>query len=98
MGEVVHFPAPEAANEAGCPHGIGPAQCLSCQHKWMAAEPVGRTWFTCPSCSVDKGTWLLPFHVKVGELFRVCECGNNLFIITPTHSLCPNCGETQGDS
>lgn len=82
----------EPANDSDVPHGSGEAFCLACDHRWIAVSPVGETVFQCPSCKAHKGHWKFEFMPADGQLVRQCNCGNQLFYLTPDGHLCANCG------
>jgi hypothetical protein len=82
----------ESANDSDVPHGSGEAFCLGCDHRWIAVAPVGETVFECPSCKAHKGRWKFEFMPADGQLVRQCNCGNQLFYLTPDGHLCANCG------
>lgn len=82
------------AREERTPHMHGPCLCLDCRHEWQGVAPVGAVWLECPACSLKRGRFL--FDVDYGETKRwTCNCGNDLFRITPSATYCPNCGQTQ---
>jgi Zn finger protein HypA/HybF involved in hydrogenase expression len=78
------------------PHSTGPARCLQCQHEWTATAPAGTNWLECPECKTEKGTFIGNCYPHDG-LVWVCECGNELFLITPEGELCPMCGAYSDD-
>jgi hypothetical protein len=45
----------------------------------------------CPACGLEKGRPVGPFE-KEGRAHWVCNCGNDLFYITPEGNYCPHCG------
>ena len=96
---ILQFPAraPTTPDNDYDPHGAGLARCVCCKHEWHAVAPVGTLWLECPSCGIHKGTWAYPYDLNEGELYRACNCGNELFVVTPDRILCPNCGLNQGD-
>ena len=75
--------------------GQGAAFCLGCNHTWEATAPVGVTRFECPACHAVKGMWRFEFAPSPGQLVRECDCGNQLFYLTPEGHLCANCGTYQ---
>lgn len=79
------------AREERTPHGTGAARCLQCGHEWLATAPAGVVWLECPECHTDKGTFKGNCYPHDG-LIWVCNCGNELFLITPDGELCPICG------
>lgn len=90
MSNVVEF-APR--HEKTDPHATGEAFCLACDHVWVAVVPVGETLFECPSCRSMQGR----FRYEVVPSCDVweCQCGNQLFYITPDGHWCPRCGILQ---
>jgi len=74
------------------PHGAGEAFCLGCNHKWVAVAPVGTTQLECPECHTMKGHWKFEFYPSEEQFVRECNCGNQLFYLTPEGHLCANCG------
>lgn len=76
-------------------HGQGEAFCFACKHTWQAVVPTGVTEFECPNCGTMKGRWKFHFYPSPGTKIRVCDCGNELFYLTPEGHLCANCGTYQ---
>lgn len=91
MSNVIEFKKPEQKD----PHGSGEAFCLSCKHEWVAVAPAGETQLECPKCHTMKGLWKYPFAPADGDFMWKCNCGNNLFYLTPQGHLCANCGILQ---
>lgn len=89
MSNVVEFKKPSE------PHGSGEALCIGCGHTWVAVAPIGVTRFECPNCHAEKGLWKFEFKPSVGQLVRECNCGNQLFYLTPDGHMCANCGTYQ---
>lgn len=77
-------------NEAR-PHATGLAVCLECRHEWEAAVPLPVDWFKCPACTLEKGRF--KYHIKRGDEYWECACGNDLFYLTRGGAYCPMCGE-----
>jgi len=73
-------------------HGQGLAFCIGCSHHWQAVAPTGTTQLECPSCHAMKGKWRFEFQPSAGQMVRECNCGNQLFYLTPDGHLCANCG------
>jgi hypothetical protein len=74
------------------PHLEGPARCVRCKHEWRAVSPEGvLDGLQCPECKLFTG-------VRLGLIGPdaqrwACNCGNELFYLTPTGApLCCNCG------
>ena len=76
------------------PHNVGDAKCIMCGHKWVAICPVGTQWLECSECHSMKGLLIYPCERK-DRLHWNCNCGNDLFHMTPDGTYCPNCGEWQ---
>lgn len=72
--------------------GVGKAFCIACGHQWTAVAPTGTTAFECPACGAMKGHWKFEFMPSAGQEVRECDCGNQLFYLTPDGHLCANCG------
>lgn len=73
-------------------HGAGDAFCIACGHNWQAVAPTGTTELECPDCHTLKGKWRFEFRPSEGQMVRECNCGNQLFYLTPDGHLCANCG------
>lgn len=86
---VLTFPKREPAPEQ---FGSGEAFCFVCNHTWAAVAPTGTEMFECPACRRVTGRWKFSFYPNVGQLVRACDCGNQLFYLTPEGHLCPSCG------
>jgi hypothetical protein len=76
-------------------HGEGKAFCLACDHTWHAVAPTGIESFECPACKRFTGHWKFEFYPAVDQSVRQCNCGNQLFYLTPDGHLCANCGVYQ---
>ena len=85
------------------PHRIakGDAVCLSCRHEWVHTEDLGpdsdsgAVWLECPACGLRHGRFMMAYHLPPGDLLWACNCGNDLFHITPDEIFCPHCGSYQ---
>ena len=75
------------------PHLSGEARCMLCGKEWVAVAPVGTPWLECPECHSEKG--YMKFQVQRTGSEWICNCGNDLFRVTPDGYYCPNCGEWQ---
>jgi len=75
------------------PHLSGEAKCMLCSKEWVAVAPVGTPWLECPECHAVKG--YMKFNVQRTKSEWVCNCGNDLFRVTPDGYYCPNCGAWQ---
>jgi hypothetical protein len=91
MSNVVPF-GREPANDPGTQWAQGPAFCIGCDHTWQAVAPTGTTELECPSCRTMKGKWKFEFMPPSDQMVRQCNCGNQLFYLTPDGHLCANCG------
>ena len=75
-------------------HGQGQARCLGCLHEWQAVVPVGTTQLGCPECGSWKGVLLGNY---TPDVVWTCPCGCDLFYLSPSGPMCPNCGLTLDD-
>lgn len=75
------------------PHLTGDAKCLACGHEWVAVAPVGGSEFECPQCGCMKGVYQM-FVIDDPEIW-VCNCGCDIFRVTPDYIYCVNCGTEQ---
>ena len=73
-------------------YATGEAFCLQCGHEWEARAFTGEVRFECPECHTEKGLFKFQCYPGEGALVRECDCGNQLFYLTPQGHLCPNCG------
>ena len=78
--------------EQATQNGEGEAFCLQCGHEWYAVAPTGVTRLQCPECKTMKGLFRFEHCPKEGNLVRECNCGNQLFYLTPEGHMCANCG------
>ena len=93
MSTVLPFARRESeAPEVREQPGVGEAFCFSCKHTWTAVVPTGATEFTCPSCERRTGRWCFEFYPNADQKVRECNCGNQLFYLTPDGHLCASCG------
>ncbi len=74
----------------------GDAFGIACGHTWRAVAPTGVVDLECPACHAMKGRWRFAFYPAAGQMVRECDCGNQLFYLTPDGHLCANCGIYQG--
>jgi len=88
MGDVLQFRRREPEKQ----HGTGMAFCIGCGHEWVAVAEAGTTVLQCPECQAHKGKWCFEFYPASGQLVRQCNCGNQLFYMTPDGHMCANCG------
>lgn len=90
MADVIAlFAEKPAANEDDGPHIEGPAVCGACQNQWQAVAPVGTTILECPKCARLWGSFK---HAIDPESAWRCNCGEQLFWLTPTGAMCRRCG------
>ncbi len=75
------------------PHLSGEARCMLCGHEWQAVAPVGVPWLECPACRYMKGHF--KYAVQRSGVEWTCQCGNDLFRVTPDGYYCPGCGAWQ---
>lgn len=82
------------------PFLAGPAMCVICKHEWAAVAPVGTFDLECPSCGFFKGHFKFAVDRDVVKdengvnrsCTWTCNCGCDLFRITPERIYSPNCG------
>ncbi len=74
----------------------GWARCLACKHEWDAVVPIGSIWMVCPECSLERGRFVYYMMREECQHWK-CDCGNDLFYITPDGEYCPNCGTWRVD-
>lgn len=86
MSNVRQFPVPHLAGEAFC---------ISCNHAWAGVAPSGTVNLECPKCHRHTGHFKFEAGPPEGTMVRTCNCGNQLFYLTPEGHLCPNCGVYQ---
>jgi len=75
------------------PHMQGETVCLGCGHKSRAVAPIGTVFMECSNCGTMKEVFKYP--VEREGLHWKCNCGNELFKMTPDGIYCPNCGAWQ---
>jgi hypothetical protein len=73
-------------------HGCGDAFCMSCGHEWVGVAPTGSTFFECGQCHRWTGHWKFGFYPPTDTKVWQCNCGNQLFYMTPEGHLCASCG------
>lgn len=73
----------------------GDAFCIGCDYQWVAVAPVGTVQLECPGCRSMKGIWKFCCKPEPDLLVRECNCGNQLFYLTPEGHCCANCGTYQ---
>jgi len=74
------------------PHISGEARCIHCSHEWVAVVPSGTVRLECPECSLLKGALV---HTCYPKEYWECDCGNDLFMVSPSGVLCAKCGVWQ---
>jgi len=84
MGDIVSI-------ESQKPHKTGEAICMSCKEEWIAVAPAGVVWLECPKCKTEHGLFKFPCSYSDKSHWE-CNCGNDLFHVTPDGYYCPNCG------
>ncbi len=73
------------------PYLEGEAICGACQHEWQAIQPVGgKQHLECPACHRLWGAF--KHAVEPVNSWR-CNCGEQLFWLTPTGAMCRRCGK-----
>jgi len=84
MGDVVDI-------ERAKPHLSGPAICTECEREWHAVIVNDRyaELLECPSCRKFFGVLRGP---QVPDVMFRCNCGSNLFYLTPQGHQCRSCG------
>lgn len=75
------------------PYFEGECFCLDCKHKWVGIAPRGVVWLECPKCGLVRGRF--KYQIERAGHHWFCNCGNELFCVTPDGYYCPNCGEWQ---
>jgi hypothetical protein len=91
MGAVIDLAKHKEENS---PHLRGRVRCIGCKHEWEAVAPVGTTLLECPECDAHKGLWMGVIMPPERQIWT-CNCGGELFYITPDGTFCPNCGVYQ---
>ena len=87
MGKVIDFFKHDHKQYAE-----GEAFCIQCGNVWVATAETGSVNIECPECLTMKGLFKFPFYPNWGQLVRECDCGNQLFYLTPEGHMCANCG------
>lgn len=90
MGDVIGFDKAKGKDSTWL---SGPAICTGCHHEWAAVLEVKHQMdpevMECPNCrrffGVMKG-------VKAPDTMFRCNCGSNLFYLTPDGHQCRSCG------
>lgn len=72
------------------PHNSGEFLCLVCDYSFISVAPLDELWVECPQCLCERATHKFPID-RAGYSWS-CDCGNDLFRITPDGNYCPNCG------
>lgn len=75
-------------------HLAGKAYCLHCKKSWDTTAPVGTYELNCPGCGTNKGVFK-NLTYKGETMAWSCNCGNDLFRITPSEIYCAVCGAVQ---
>lgn len=90
MTSVLPFKKPPEREQET--HLLGSAGCITCQHVWEAAAPLGTSVLECPKCGHETGHWRGPCTGPDDEVQFVCPCGCWAFQLTPTAVRCLGCG------
>ena len=83
------------------PHTRGLARCVACKHEWEAIVPAGTIQFECPSCGLERGSYVYPAGLPDGQTRLECgNCGSQHFQIGYDDKgfyfgLCVGCGLTR---
>jgi predicted RNA-binding Zn-ribbon protein involved in translation (DUF1610 family) len=85
----------ESWKEENAPHNQGKARCMACGHEEETVAPTGVVWMECSACHAMKKLFIHDCQ-RYGKEWT-CNCGNDLFRITPEGVYCPNCGDWQTD-
>lgn len=88
MGDVVPLRCEKVETSDG-PHLSGEAICGACGHEWVLVAPVGGQHFDCPKCN---RMWGAVKHAIEPETAWRCNCGEQLFWLTPKGAMCRRCG------
>lgn len=77
------------------PHIAGVAECIGCQHQWVATVPasIKTHWLECPECHAPKGRFVAPVLLGEGIERKECSCGCQAFSVTRSELICMNCGQ-----
>lgn len=90
MADVVDLAAARAERS---PHLSGEAQCLECQHRWVAVAPIGTVQLECPACRSARGIWRYPVGLEPPQVRFICnQCDNDIFQVQPDAYFCIRCG------
>ena len=88
MGDLIQLRCDPASPEDG-PHLSGLAVCGACHHEWSVVAAVGGVHLECPKCH---RYWGGLKHAIEPETAWRCNCGEQLFWLTPKGALCRRCG------
>lgn len=89
MAEIVQFRQKPVCDDPGTPHLTGQAICGNCRHEWVQVAEVGTTTLDCPEC---KRTWGVFKNMVEPKFSWRCNCGEQLFWLTPDGAMCRRCG------
>jgi hypothetical protein len=93
---VVEFHRPDPPPDEDEPeYQDGTARCLACKHAWRARAPVGTWQFECPACGCHKGVWAGFVDGAEGDSYWRCNCGGDIYRISPKGIFCIICGSWQ---
>jgi hypothetical protein len=71
----------------------GEAQCLNCNHKWIAVVPAGVVSFECPECHTFKGIRRGIIIPGAGKAYYACPCCHGeIYYLIDDGNLCIGCG------
>lgn len=89
MGDVI-----DIASRTTMMEGTG--YCVGCHHSWPHRAPPGEGGFDCPACGAQTAVWrgICVPDPDTGLVWN-CNCGNDMFFLTPTGPFCPGCGARQ---
>ena len=85
MGKVTNI------NDAK-PTQEGTFKCLDCNGTWETKVLLGVHEFECPACRTMRGVWCGICVPSDDEYSFVCNCDNDIFIITTDYFKCTKCG------
>jgi hypothetical protein len=91
MAEIVSL----AEHRDAGPPLSGTARCGYCSYEWEAVAPVGAVHLECPSCHRMWGAY--KHAVEPPKAFWRCNCGEELFWLTPKGAMCRRCGLVSND-
>lgn len=69
----------------------GKALCLDCGYEFEGHRNFDHAFIQCPKCRLFRGKHIYPIVTDTPHF--TCNCGNDIFHITPTFFYCPACGK-----